>query len=117
TVCLTSTLTQLKIVYGPCQSLKRLTDNLFSLLKGKPIAKCDLDIAQCYLVALSIYESQQSSCGLSDVITRLARTQRNQFCGKNKPQPLQPISDSLPARPHCAASITKSECLTPSPDI
>src|SRR5262245_13409530 len=95
--------------------LERLTGNCSSLLRRKPIAKCDVEIAEGHLKALAINKAQHSSCRLGDVITRLARTQRHQFCGKNKPQPLQPIPDSLPARPHCGVSITKSECLTPSP--
>src|SRR5215831_15532137 len=95
--------------------LEGLTDNFSSVLRRESVSECDLEIVKRHLIALPINEAQQSACGLSDVITRLARTQRNQFCGKNKPQPLQPISDSLPTRPHCGVSITKSECLTPSP--
>jgi len=97
--------------------LERLTGNFSSLLRRKPIAKCDVEIAERHLKALAINKAQHSSCRLGDVITRLARTQRNQLCGKNKPQPLQPISDSLPARPHCGVSTTKLECLTPSPVV
>src|SRR5262249_18441098 len=95
--------------------LKRLTGNCSSLLRRKPIAKCDVEIAERHLKALAINKAQHSSCRLGDVKPRLARTKRKQFWEKNKPEPLQPISDSLPARPHCGVSITKSECLTPSP--
>src|SRR5215475_1614035 len=97
--------------------LERLTGNFLSLLQRKPIAKCDVEITERHLKALSINKAEHSSCHLGDVITRLSRTQRNQLCGKNKPQPLQPISDSLPARPHCGVSTTKLECLTPSPVV
>src|SRR5215831_119068 len=95
--------------------LERLTGNFSSLLRRKPIAKCGVEIAERHLKALAINKAQHSSCRSGDVITRLPRTQRNQFCGKNNSQPLQPISDSLPARPHFGVSITKTECLTPSP--
>src|SRR5262245_364175 len=94
--------------------LKGLTDNFSSLFRGESVPKCDLKVAKRHLITLPINKAQQSSCCLGDVITRLSRTQRNQFCGKNKPQPLQPISDSLPARPHSGVSMTKFECLTPS---
>src|SRR5215468_4222962 len=89
--------------------LERLTGNFSSVLRRKPIAKCDVEIAERHLKVLAINKAQHSSCRLGDVVTRPARTQGNQFCGKNKPQPLQPISDSLPARPHCGVSITKFE--------
>src|SRR5215217_3805573 len=49
------------------------------------------------------------------MMTNASRTQRDQFCGKNKPKPFQAISDSLPAQPHCGVSTTKTECLTSSP--
>lgn len=94
--------------------LERLTDNLSSFLRREPIAKCDLEIAECHVVALPVNKAQQSPCCLGDVITRLSRTQGNQLCGKDKPQPLQPISDPLTARPHSGVSMTKLECLTPS---
>ena len=62
---------------------------------------------------MPIDKAQQGPCCSSDMIAGPSRTQRDQFGGKDKPQPLQPISDSLPGRPHCGVSTTKSECLTP----
>src|SRR5438552_11525802 len=91
------------------------THNFSSLLRRESISECDLEIAQCHLIALPINKAQQGPCRSSDVIARRSRTQRDYFCGKNKSQPLQPISDSLPARPHAGVSTTKFECLTPSP--
>ena len=89
--------------------------NFSSLLRRESISECDLEITQGYLVALPINKAQQGSCRSSDVIARRSRTQRDYFCGKNKSQPLEPISDSLPARPHGGVSTTKFECLTPCP--
>lgn len=85
-----------------------------SLFRRELIAECDLEIVECHLVALPINKAEQGSCRVGDVTTRRSRTQRDQLCCKNKPQPLQPISDSLPARPHCGVSTTKFDCLTPS---
>jgi hypothetical protein len=65
--------------------LERLPGNLSSILRRKPITKCDLEIAQRHAVVIPINKTQQGSARLGDVIARPSRTQRDELCGKNKP--------------------------------
>jgi len=80
--------------------LKRFPGDFASLGGRELIAECDLEVAYRNMKPVAIEKAKQRSGCPGKVIANSSRAQRDQFCGQQKPCPLQTIPDSLPAQTH-----------------
>jgi hypothetical protein len=66
------------------------------------IPKGGFQIAQRDLKPGSIKEAKERTCGPGKMIADPSRTQWDEFCGKEKPQPFKPVAKPFPSRRHCS---------------